>query len=287
MITVDEQYRRAAEALLSGYSEKDAQTPVRPRWEDGTPAYTRYLPQQIFSYEPGQVPLTNYRRTAWKTAIRELLWIYAERSNDVSVLREKYKVNYWDSWQKADGTLGTAYGYQTAKRFRSPETGELIDQVDRLTEQLRENPLNRRLMISLIDMDDIADMALVPCAFLTLWTVSGEQLNCTLIQRSGDFLAAAAPGGINAFQYYVLMRIMAQVSGYKPGRFVHFIQNLHIYDRHESILRQVLTTDVENRPVPRLHINPEKHEIRDFVVEDFSLEGYQPDRTKYEIPIAL
>lgn len=289
MISVDQKYAGAAKLLLeSGYLESEVPNgKVRPVWADGVSAMTKYLPQQVFQYEPGQVPLTNYRKTAWKTAIRELLWIYQEKSNDVNLLREKYNVNYWESWKNEEGTLGTAYGYQIAKKFTSPETGKPIDQITRVIEQLRENPLNRRIMMTLIDVDDLSDMTLIPCAFLTMWTVTENRLNCTLIQRSGDFLAAASPGGINSFQYYTLMRMIAQVTGYEPGQFVHFIQNLHIYDRHEEILMQVLNTDVSDRTLPRLEINPEIKEFSDFTIDDFKLIDYNPDKTKYEIPIAI
>ncbi|MDY3052857.1 MAG: thymidylate synthase [Ndongobacter sp.] len=289
MTRVDERFSEAARRLLQhGFLEADVPgAQVRPRWEDGVPARTKYLPQQVFSYEPGEVPLIHYRRIAWKTAIRELLWIYQDHSNDVQLLKEKYNVHYWDSWQDEKGTLGTAYGYQIAKRFRSPENGEMTNQIDRLIHELRTNPLNRRLFMTLLDMDDLADMTLIPCAFMTLWTVTENRLNCTLIQRSGDFLAAASPGGINAFQYYVLLRMIAQVTGYQPGQFVHFVQNLHIYDRHEAILRKVLEVDVSDKRLPELKINPERKEFGDFREEDFELIGYEPDRTAYSIPIAI
>lgn len=289
MTIVDRMYEEAAKELLEeGYNESDIPgAEVRPRWADGVSAKTRYLPQQIFRYPKGLVPLTNYRKTAWKTAIRELLWIYQDASNDVNLLREKYRVKYWDSWKNAEGNLGTAYGYQIAKEFTSPETGLPINQIDRVIQQLRENPLNRRILMTLLDMDELSEMTLIPCAFMTLWTVTENRLNMTLIQRSGDFLAAASPGGINAFQYYVLMRMVAQVTGYEPGQFVHFIQNLHIYDRHEDILKQVLTADLTDKSQPELMINPEVKEFSDFRIEDFTLKSYTPDNRKYDIPIAI
>lgn len=286
---VDRMYEEAARRLMeTGYSEQAvAGAHVRPVWEDGTPAMTRYLPQQVFRYEPGLVPLTNYRKTAWKTAIKELLWIYKDKSNDVNLLRDRYHVKYWDSWKNEEGTLGTAYGYQVGKKFLSPETGEETDQISRLIQTLRADPLNRRIMMSLIDMDDLHAMTLIPCAFLTLWTVTEDRLNMTLVQRSGDFLAAASPGGINSFQYYALLCMVARVTGYRPGQFVHFIENLHIYDRHEEIVREVLKAEVEQAPRPRLLLNPSVKEFEDFTIDDFQLEDYRPDGRKYRIPIAL
>lgn len=279
---------KAQDIIQNGFNETDVEgATVRPHWADGTPAYTIYLPQQVITYPAGETPLTNYRKIAWKTAIRELLWIYKDKSNDVDYLREHYNVKYWEEWKNEEGTLGTAYGYQTKKQFTSPETGLSTDQVDRLIRELKENPLNRRIFTNLIDMDEMSAMTLVPCAFMTMWTVTENKLNLTLVQRSGDFLAAAGPGCINAFQYYALLRMIAQVTGYEAGQFVHFVQNLHIYDRHIPILEEVLKADVEDKEMPTLWINPEVTDFYDFKIEDFKVIGYKPDKTKYDIPIAI
>lgn len=287
MSRVDQLFEESARNILEhGYREdKVKNAKVRPQWEDGD-AYARYLPQQVFTYHPGEVPLITKRRTAWKTAIRELLWIYQDASNDVNLLKEKYRVHYWDAWKNEEGTLGTAYGYQMRKEFISPETGKPVRQLDRLLEQLKDNPLNRRLILTLYDVDELHDMTLIPCAFMTLWTVTENRLNMTLIQRSGDFLAAAAPGGINAFQYYVLLRMVAQVTGYEPGQFVHFIQNLHIYERHVPIVKKVMEVPANDEKIT-LEINQDVKDFYDFRMEDFKLVGYHPDNTKYDIPVAL
>lgn len=280
---------KARSILEEGYSERDLDSQVRPVWSDKDglqSAFTKYLTQQVVEYKKGEVPIINLRKIAWKTAIKEILWIYKDKCNDVNKLKDKYNVHYWDSWMNEEGSLGTAYGYQTSKTFKSPETGQYINQVDRLISQLRSNPLNRRLIMSLYDVDDLADMTLIPCAFLTMWSVRGKYLDMTLIQRSGDFLAAAGPGGINAFQYYVLLRMIAQVTGYEAGNFVHFVQNLHIYDRHVEIVEEILKQDVELRG-PELWINPEVKELEDFTIDDFKLIDYNPSDKKYDIPIAI
>lgn len=290
MSRVDKLYIDKAKRILEeGYSEKDVSTQVRPVWsdEDGTrSAYTKYLTQEIAEYKVGEVPITNLRKIAWKTAIKEILWIYKDKCNNVNNLKNKYNVNYWDSWMNEEGSLGTAYGYQTSKTFKSPETGNYINQVDRLIEQLRTNPLNRRLIIDLYDVDDLADMTLIPCAFLTMWTVRGDYLDMTLVQRSGDFLAAAGPGGINSFQYYALLRMVCQVTGYKAGKFMHLVQNLHIYDRHKAIVEEIIEED-SDVDGPELWVNPEVKELRDFTIDDFKLMNYNPSTKKYNIPIAL
>lgn len=273
--------------IENGYDEEDRHDDVRPTWEDGEKAFTKYLPQQIVTYEKGVVPIISLRKIAWKSAIKEILWIYSDRSNDVNLLNEKYKVKYWDSWKNEEGNLGTAYGYQINKEFISPETKKPTNQIDRLIEQIKENPLNRRLIMTLYDVDDISRMTLIPCAFLTMWTVTGDYLNMTLIQRSGDFLAAAAPGGINAFQYYVLLRMVAQVTGYKPGQFVHFIQNAHIYKRHIPIVEDIIKNSYDDSLLPKLELNPEIKKFTDFTIDDFELVDYKPNNKKYNIDIAI
>lgn len=291
MSRINEIYiKKASEIIYNGYSEKDLNKNVRPVWLDEKgnelQAYTNYLTQQFVEYEINEVPIINLRKIAWKTAIKEILWIYQDRSNDVNKLKEKYNVNYWDSWTNELGNLGTAYGHQINKDFISPETGLKTNQIDRLIEQLKNNPLNRRLIINLYDVDDLSNMTLIPCAFLTMWSVRGEYLDMTLIQRSGDFLAAAGPGCINAFQYYVLLRMISQVTGYKAGKFTHFVQNLHIYDKHFDIVKELIseTTSIK---APNLWINPEIKNFYDFSIEDFKLENYNPLDKKYIIPIAI
>lgn len=290
MSRVDKIFIEKASSILEmGYSERDTKAQVRPVWDDNDQsqsAYTKYLTQEFVEYKANEVPIINLRKIAWKTAIKEILWIYKDKCNNVHNLKNKYNVHYWDSWMNEEGSLGTAYGYQTSKTFKSPETGAYINQVDRLIEQLRTNPLNRRLIISLYDVDDLAEMTLIPCAFLTMWSVRGQYLDMTLIQRSGDFLAAAGPGGINAFQYYVLLRMIAQVTGYKPGKFVHFVQNLHIYDRHIEMVKEIMAEDAQKEG-PSLWINPDVKELRDFTIDDFKLENYTPSDKKYDIPIAI
>lgn len=290
MSRIDDIYiEKAKEIINYGYSEKDVKSMVRPVWiedENKEAAYTKYLTQQFFEYKEDEVPIINLRKIAWKTAIKEIFWIYKDKSNDVNKLKENYNINYWDSWKNSEGNLGTAYGYQVAKEFISPEGDIKVNQIDRLIDQLKNNPLNRRLIITLYDVDDLSNMTLIPCAFMTMWTVRGEYLDMTLVQRSGDFLAAAGPGGINTFQYYVLLRMIAQVTGYKAGKMVHFVQNLHIYDRHFPIVEEIISNQ-DNIEGPKLWVNPAISNFYDFTIDDFRLEGYTPLNKKYHIPIAI
>lgn len=289
MSRVDKLYMEMASKIkTTGISELDVpNSEVRPVWDDGESAYAIYLPQQFISYNPSETPLISLRRIAWKTAIKEILWIYQDKCNDVNLLKEKYNVNYWDEWANSEGNLGTAYGYQICKEFKSPETGEMTNQIDRLINGLKNDPLNRRHFMTMLNMNELADMTLIPCAFMTMWTVAGNRLNMTLIQRSGDFLAAAAPGGINAFQYYALLLMVAKVTGYEPGEFVHFVQNLHIYNRHMPIVDDIIGKYDENKPVPKLVLNNDVKNFYDITIDDFELLDYHPDLTKYTIPIAV
>lgn len=289
MSRVDDIYREIAhEIKTDGINERDVDSAeVRPIWEDGEPAYAIYLPQKFVEYKPGETPIISLRKIAWKTAIKEILWIYKDRSNDVAELRSKYNVHYWDQWTDEAGTLGKAYGYQINKDFISPETGKMTNQIDRLIEGLKNNPLGRRHFTTMLNMNDLADMTLIPCAFMTMWTVSGDRLDMTLIQRSGDFLAAAAPGGINAFQYYALLLMIAKVTGYRPGKFVHFVQNLHIYDRHLDVVDKIIEKSGVERPVPNLRISDDVKNFYDITIDDFKLENYEPADGDYKIPIAI
>lgn len=289
MSRVDELYIESAKNILSsGYNEKDVEnSAVRAKWGGEETAYAIYLPQQITTYKAGEVPIINLRKIPWKSGIKEILWIYQDASNDVNLFNEKYNVKYWDEWKKEDGTLGKAYGFQIAKNIKSPENGKMTTQIKRVIDELRNNPLNRRIFMSLLDMDDLSEMSLIPCAFMTLWTVAGNQLNLTLIQRSGDFLAAAGPGSINAFQYYALLRMVAQVTGYEAGEFMHFVQNLHIYDRHIETVESISKIQLKEETTPKLILNPEIKEFQDFTIDDFTMEDYNPDDKKYNIPVAI
>lgn len=289
--SVDKKYEMVAGVLLASENTDEAYD-VRPKWEDGTPAHTRFVSQVVTTYGVGEVPITEHRKIAWKSAIKELLWIYRDQSNSVKRLGDHYGVHYWDDWAKPDGTIGKGYGYQMSKKFISPETGEWTTQMRRLLDGLKDKgTMNRRLIIDLYDVDDLSEMALTPCAFLTMWTVRGEYLDLTLVQRSGDFLAAASPGGINAFQYYVLLRMVAQVSGLKAGSFMHLVQNMHIYDRHEPLLRKILFSTLDKEPkkgkAVELWINPEVTYFFDFKPSDFKLLNYEPNKVDIKVPVAV
>ncbi|MBQ1352255.1 MAG: thymidylate synthase [Oscillospiraceae bacterium] len=255
----------------------DTEYPVRPRWEDGTPAHTvkrfgiinRYSLQQEF-------PILTLRRTYWKSAVDELLWIWQKKSNNVSELRG----NIWDAWADESGSIGKAYGYQLGIPYEYPEG--VFDQVDRVLYELKNNPNSRRIMTNMYNFDDLNEMALYPCAYSMTFNVSGHTLNAILNQRSQDMLTA---NNWNVVQYAVLMHMMAQVSGLQVGELVHVIADAHIYDRHIPIVEKLLKR--EPLPAPRFSIDPNVTDFYQFTRDSFQVEGYQYHPLEDQIPVAV
>lgn len=227
----------------------------------GMPAYK--LPHQIMQFDlEKEFPILTTKFVAFKTSVKEILWIWQKQSNDVRVLQQ-WNCHVWDEWMQEDGTIGKAYGYQLAK----------YHQVDTLLKTLKENPQSRRMVVSMWNVEDLPEMALQPCAFLTMWDVSVDnRLNCMLVQRSGD-MGLGIP--FNMAQYAALVCMIAQVSGLRPGLFTHVINNAHIYENHVEALKTQLARRNEAYPAPRLQLNPEIKDFYDFKPEDIVLENYQ------------
>ena len=253
----------------------DTDLPVRPRWEDGTPAHTvkkfgivnRYNLQEEF-------PILTIRRTYWKTAVDELLWIWQKKSNNIHDLN----AHIWDQWADETGSIGKAYGYQLAVKHRYPE-GEM-DQVDRVLYDLKHNPASRRIMTNIYNFQDLHEMNLYPCAYSMTFNVSGNVLNAILNQRSQDMLAA---NNWNVVQYAVLVHMFAQVSGLVPGELVHVIADAHIYDRHVPIVEKMLTQ--AQSPAPKFTVDPSVTDFYAFTRDSFALEGYTPLPLRIRSPL--
>lgn len=220
------------------------------------------LPHQIMQHDLSkEFPILTTKFVAFKTAVKELLWIYKDQSNDVTRLQEQ-NVHIWDEWMRPDGTIGKAYGYQVNK----------FKQIDKLINTLKTNPQDRRMIISLWNIEDLPDMALQPCCYETLWDVNGDRLNCMLIQRSGDI-----PLGVpfNMSQYAVLVHLIAQVTGFKPGLFTHVVNNAHIYENQIEGMRLQLGRREQDIIAPELWINPEITNFYDFTPDDIKLIDYK------------
>ena len=254
----------------------DTDLPVRPRWSDGTPAHTVKKFGIVNRYDLSkEFPILTVRRTALKTAIDELLWIWQKKSNNVHDLHSKI----WDQWADENGSIGKAYGYQLGIKHHYKE-GD-FDQVDRVIYDLKNNPSSRRIMTNIYNFADLHEMNLYPCAYSMTFNVSGDRLNGILNQRSNDMLTA---NNWNVAQYAVLLIMLAQVSGFKAGELVHVIADAHIYDRHIPIVEEIIKMPMY--PAPKLEVDPDIKNFYDFTVDSFKLVDYRCNDKKYTIPVA-
>ena len=261
--------------LENGYKDENP----RPKYEDGTPAYTISVTHFMRKYDlsKGEFPISTLRRQAWKTGIREIFTIYQKPTNVLSEMADM-KVTWWDPWDIGDGTIGQRYG-ATVKRY---------DLLNNLIADMKKDPYGRRKIMSLWQEADLRETpGLAPCAFLTIWNVRGKYLDMVMVQRSGDMLTASGAGGINEIQYAALLLMVARTTGYEAGVFTHFVANEQIYDRHidnahellrraeeAGVMAPVTSSEVK---VPNLVLNKESGcDITSITVEDFEMQNYEP-----------
>ena len=255
----------------------DTDLAVRPRWTGGAPAHTVKTFGVVNRYDlRKEFPIMTLRRTAFKSCVDELLWIWQKKSNDVHQL----STHIWDAWADEDGTIGKAYGYQLGVKHRYRDGW--FDQVDRVLKALREDPANRRMVTSLFNHHDLSEMGLAPCAWSMTFNVSGNTLNAILNQRSQDMLTAS---NWNVCQYAVLVHMMARASGLEAGELVHVLADCHIYDRHVPLVEALIAR--EPRPAPKLVIDPEVTDFYAFTPDSFRLEGYDPWPFEERIEVAV
>lgn len=256
---------------------------VRPKWEDGTPAYTIKKFGVVNRYDlRKEFPALTLRKTALKSAMDEILWIYQKKSNNVKDLNSRI----WDAWQDENGSIGTCYGYVVGEKFNYK--GEMIDQMDYVLKQLKENPYSRRIMTNLYQFHDLATGALDPCCYSATYNVTKEDgcdkliLNMVLNQRSQDVLAA---NNWNVAQYAILLMMVAQVNNMIPGELIHVIADAHIYDKHVGIIKELIAR--EQYPAPKVSLNPEIKNFYDFTTDDLIVEDYVTGPQVKNIPIAV
>ena len=256
---------------------------VRPVWEDGTSAYTIKRFGVVNRYDLSkEFPALTLRRTAIKSCVDELLWIWQKKSNNVNEL----KSHIWDSWADETGSIGKAYGYQMGVKHQYKEGR--MDQTDRVIFDLKKNPYRRRIMTNIYVHNDLHEMHLYPCAYSMTFNVTKEKdsekltLNAILNQRSQDVLAA---NNWNVCQYAVLVHMLAQVCGMKAGEFVHVIADAHIYDRHVPMIEELISR--EPLPAPTFWLNPEITDFYDFTPDDVRLDRYETHPQIKNIPIAV
>jgi thymidylate synthase len=253
----------------------------RPRYEsDGEPAHSLFITQAFEQYDlsKGELPITTLRPIYIKKAIREILWIYQDQTSNLKVLKDKHDIHWWDAWGIGDDTIGQRYG-ATVKRY------ELIL---RLLSGLMQDPFGRRHIIDLWQMADLLETdGLYPCAFQTIW--SGRKykdemyLDCTLTQRSSDYLVA---GHINMIQYVALQMMIAHELGWKVGKFARFTQNLHIYSRHVEQAKEILSREPSEKQ-PQLILNAEGKHFFNIEESDFTLLNYEPVKPQLKFELGI
>ena len=276
MSRADELYKATCRDILeNGFSDENLQ--VRPHWADGTPAHTIKKFGVVNRYNLAEeFPIMTLRRTYWKSAVDELLWIWQKKSNRIADLGS----HVWDEWAGPDGTIGKAYGYQLGIKHQYKEG--MFDQVDRVLYDLKNNPASRRILTNIYNFEDLHEMNLYPCAYSMTFNVTGDTLNAILNQRSQDMLTA---NNWNVVQYAVLMHMLAQSCDMQVGELVHVIADAHIYDRHVPIIRELITR--EPKPAPKFWINPDIHDFYQCTRNDVKVEGYEFGPQIENIPIAI
>lgn len=301
--------KNCTDILTNGISDEGFD--VRPRWADGTPAHTKKKLYTVDRYTltKESIPVMTLRKSGFKNAVDEILWIYQKKSNKISELNS----HIWDSWDVGDGTIGKAYGYQIgqkAKYKNADGTFTMRDQIDQVLWDLKNNPGSRSILTSTYVHQDLHAMGLRPCAYSMTFNVTKNNegqmvLNGILNQRSQDMLTA---NNWNVMQYSVLLQMIAQVSGMIPGEFVHVVADMHIYDRHMPIVKEMIhvyedlsdrkfdeTKDMDKHtammlspyPNPKFWINPEIKNFYDFTVNDVKLIDYEylPFNNKIEVAV--
>ena len=256
---------------------------VRPHWEDGTSAYTIKKFAVVNRYDLSkEFPAITLRKTAIKTATEEMLWIWQRKSNNIHDL----KSTVWDEWADENGSIGKAYGYQLGVKHQYKEG--MMDQVDRVIYDLKNNPYSRRIMTDIYVHQDLHEMNLYPCAYSMTFNVTQKKgsdklvLNGILNQRSQDVLAA---NNWNVCQYAVLMHMLAQVCDMQVGELVHVIADAHIYDRHVPIIEELITRPQYD--APKFWLNPEIKDFYQFTTDDIKITDYVTGPQVKDIPIAI
>lgn len=269
--------------LENGVMDKDP----RPKYEDGTPAHTYFITHNVRSYDlsKGEFPITSLRPIAWKSAIKEILWIYQDKSNDLNLLNEKYKIGWWNEWQSKDipGTIGCRYGHTI-------NTYDLFNK--RVLDDIINEPYSRYHICNLWQEEELnRSDGLKPCAYETIWNVRGKYLDMLLNQRSGDMLVASGAGNVNEVQYAALLIMVSRHTGYTPGKFTHVIANEQIYDRHLSQAKELCERAKKLEAVknmnPQLILNSDKNNFYDITIDDFSMKDYCPMKPNLKFDLGI
>ena len=270
-----------SDIIENGYSTEGEK--VRPKWPDGTYAYTIKKFGVVNRYDLSkEFPAITLRKTYIRSAIDEILWIWQKKSNNVHDLSS----HIWDEWADEDGSIGKAYGYQLGVKHEYKEG--MMDQVDRVIYDLKNNPFSRRIMTNIYVHQDLHEMNLYPCAYSMTFNVTqtpGNEkltLNAILNQRSQDILTA---NNWNVCQYAILLMMIAQVCDMEAGELLHVVADCHIYDRHIPMVEEL----IKKQPFedPTLWVDPEVKDFYQFTTDSFRLENYQFHPFEHKIPVAV
>jgi thymidylate synthase len=239
---------------------------VRKTDRTGTGTLSVFGHQMRFDLADG-FPLVTTKKLHVKSIIHELIWFLAGDTNTAYLTANGVRI--WDEWADEEGDLGPVYGKQW-RSWAAPNGGE-IDQITEIVETLKTNPDSRRMIVSAWNPADVPDMALAPCHCLFQFYVADGRLSCQLYQRSADVFLGVP---FNIASYALLTMMMAQVTGLKPGEFVHTFGDAHLYLNHLEQARLQLSRDP--RPLPHLRLNPSVRSLFDFTFDDILIEGYEP-----------
>lgn len=271
----DYEHKRIIHKLLSEGNIAE----TRAHYKDGQTANTYSYNGEMSQYDltKGQLPIITLRPIASKSAFNEILWIYQDASNNLDLLRDKYDIKWWDEWDIGNRTIGACYG-EVVRRH---------DLMRKLLDGLKNDPYGRRHVMSLWQ-DDVFESGdtygLPPCCFLTMWNVRKvngvDYLDATLIQRSSDYCTS---GSINEIQYVGLQYMVARHCGFTPGKFTHFMQNVHVYTRHLSGMLELEKRHTV-RCEPKIWLNPDKTDFYSFSPEDIKVIDYPLDEIKKQNP---
>ena len=233
--------------------------------------YSRFGVKMEFDLSNNKVPVLTTKKMAWKTVIKELLWFISGDTNNNTLNAQG--VHIWDGNTPtgSNGDLGPIYGFQWRKWGSLQDTSNGIDQLQMCIDMIRKDPTNRRIIMSAWNPTDIPKMALPPCHIMCQWYVEDNKtLSLQLYQRSGDAFLGVP---FNILSYSVLIYMVAKITGYKPGRFIHIVGDFHIYDNHTNpVMEQICR---EPYDFPTLEIVGKQKEIDDFTIKDFNLIDYK------------
>lgn len=275
MSTVDDMFVKDLQEIM----KQDWEIDNRAKWKDGSEVKTKRILQVVNRYDLSKgFPILSLRNINYKAAIDEICWIYMKQSNNIKDLNS----SIWNSWANSDGDINKAYGYQIAKSTMGQPS-----QMHYVLNEISKNPTSRRIQMNMFSAEEQHEKRLTECAYSTHFSVKGNKLHMTLVQRSGDFLPAAGVGGFNTVGYAFLQHAIAKECGLDVGMFTHFIQDLHIYNKHEDQGNELLDRydSSDNYTLPTIKIADK--EFFELTADDVELIGYEHQGGIGKIEVAV